>query len=299
MSTNSLIEWTKHTLNLWWGCTKISPACLFCYAWVLSQFRIPVGWLIFGPRSNRKTRRGARRPVIWGRKAKRIAPPLGGDYMRQPFKWNRDAARLGERHRVFVSSMSDLFEDHPDPRIKRMMSERRTFFFEHIVPACPNLDFLALTKRPHNIMGRVPASWKKGFPPNVWIGCTVEDQQRADERLPYLVEVPAVVRFISAEPLLEAVDLARFIDNIDWVICGGESASKARPSAIEWVRSLRDQTIAAGKKFFFKQWGHWSQRDGSGEQLVKLRVKNTRLLDGREWNELPQPRVGPRNAVAS
>jgi protein gp37 len=141
-----------------------------------------------------------------------------------------------------------------------MMDERRQQFFHEIVPACGSLDFLLVTKRPHDIMRLVPQAWHTKWPPNVWVGTTVEDQQRAIQRLPHLVEVPAPVRFISAEPLLGALDLGPWIADLDWVIAGGESGAGPRPSQIEWVRSVR--------------------------------TKSFRQLDGCTWDELPIPRGG-------
>ena len=120
------------------------------------------------------------------------------------------------------------------------------------------------------------ALWKSGRncePANVWIGTSVEDQKRADERIPALLNIPAKVRFLSCEPLLGPVDLARagglwsdinnnvvcnrVIERLHWVIVGGESGPKARPMHPDWARSLRDQCQAAGVPFFFKQWGEW------------------------------------------
>jgi protein gp37 len=141
--------------------------------------------------------------------------------------------------------------------------------------------------------------------PNVWLGTSVEDQDRARERIPHLVAVPAVVRFLSCEPLLGPVDLleacdrwcdrcgpdycrvrrfanhgpchALLIDGIDWVIAGGESGHGYRPMDPDWARSLRDQCQAAGGvAFHFKQWGGRTHNAGG------------RLLDGREWNDFPQ-----------
>ena len=172
--------------------------------------------------------------------------------------------------------------------------------------------------------------------PNVWFGTSVEDQKTADERIPLLLQTPAAVRWISAEPLLGPVDLARCFardwtlrghdhptertTGIDWVVVGGESGPKARPMHPDWARSLRDQCVAAGAPFFFKQWGEWGrtkdltreQRDrakpivifpdghteetlrhGAGRNegaAVSWRVGKKiagRLLDGREWNQFP------------
>lgn len=148
-----------------------------------------------------------------------------------------------------------------------------------------------MTKRPHAINQMVPGSWLTSWPPNVWVGVTVEDQQRAAQRLPHLIEIPAPVRFVSVEPLLGPLDLSPWLDKLDWVIVGGESGAQARPAEIDWVRKLRDQVTAAGVAFFFKQWGNWAQREGAGDKLVKLTTKTFRVLDGRQWDEFPTPRA--------
>jgi protein gp37 len=155
--------------------------------------------------------------------------------------------------------------------------------------------------------------------PNVWLGVSVEDQKTADQRIPVLLKVPAAIRWISAEPLLAPIDIRisafngsgsfNAIEDIDWVVAGGESGPGARPMHPDWVRSLRDQCDAAGVKFFFKQWGEWVPGDapawpenadyavesGKGYYFDDLqwmdRVgKKTagRILDGRRWDEYPK-----------
>ena len=181
-------------------------------------------------------------------------------------------------------------------------------------------------------LARIPVSDpcdSASFWSHVWLGTSVEDQKRANERIPALLETPAAVRFLSVEPLLEAVtifDLDGPVDVpdgekslIDWVIVGGESGPNARPMHPDWVRSIRDQCIATGTAFHFKQWGayvhandwrHWLQskdavllcRDGttvpgnpdlhwtdaSVAKLIRLSKKKAgRILDGREWNGMP------------
>lgn len=154
---------------------------------------------------------------------------------------------------------------------------------------------------------------KSGWPPNVWLGVSVEDQKTANERIPLLLQTPAAVRFVSAEPLLGPIDLlSKEITNcrgrcshehctpfeIDWVICGGESGPGARPMHPDWARSLRDQCTAASVPFFFKQWGEWAPydrgRNGEGlkpqdSPIGKYGKKNAgRMLDGRTWDEFPK-----------
>jgi protein gp37 len=153
--------------------------------------------------------------------------------------------------------------------------------------------------------------------PNIWLGVSVEDQKRADERIPPLLETPAAIRFISAEPLLGPVDISLYLasgylepphtDIINWVIVGGESGSGARPMHPAWPAVLRDQCIGAGIPFFFKQWGEWSPYTAIGcaeretaivgegfhaYQLIKTGKKVAgRVLDGRTWDEFPDNRA--------
>jgi protein gp37 len=258
MGEHSGIEWTDHTFNPWWGCVRVSPACEHCYAEIFSK---RLGKQIWGVQSDRRF--------------------FGDDHWRDPTTWNRKAADKGERHRVFCGSMCDIFETRRDLDVHR---ER----LWKLVKATPNLDWLLLTKRPQNIAPM--ASWRAEWASNVWLGTTVEDQKRADQRLPHLVQHPAVVRFLSMEPLLGPVDLRSYLAEIDWVILGGESGPGARPMQVEWARSVRDQCVEFGVPLFFKQWGNHAQV-GGGEQLVRLRNKGERSFDGRTWDELPIPRT--------
>ncbi len=161
--------------------------------------------------------------------------------------------------------------------------------------------------------GRVHGSHYRDWPlPNVWIGVSVEDQATANERIPLLLETPAAVRWVSAEPLLGPVDLTNvylsmieyyttLVDNLDWVVVGGESGPKARPMHPDWVRSLRDQCAATGVPFLFKQWGEWipaeSDDNGDGEGRVWFPVTSEarvgkkragRLLDGVLHDAYPE-----------
>jgi protein gp37 len=161
--------------------------------------------------------------------------------------------------------------------------------------------------------------------PNVWLGTSVEDQERADERIPHLLATPAAVRFLSCEPLLGPIDLDEWLDDsrlsgdgrsyrdapargLGWVICGGESGPGARPMHPDWARSLRDQCAAAGAPFFFKQNGEFAScsavegpgaifkfPDGGAVRRVG-KVRAGRLLDGREHNAFPSPLEGEGGA---
>lgn len=272
MARNSKIEWTTHTFNPWWGCVRVSPACKHCYAEAWAK---RVG------------------QNVWGIGAERRF--FGDKHWAEPLRWNGIADTTGERARVFCASMADVFEDRRD-------LDRWRDRLWRLIEATPNLDWLLLTKRTARVRSLAP--WGDDWPSNVWLGTTVEDQERADERLPELAAIPAAVRFISAEPLLGPVDLGAWASAIDWVITGGESGPKARPSSPSWFLALMNQCMAADIAFHFKQWGDWAPGQGIG--LPKFRADQAedgttmlrmgkkvagRLLDGAVWDGLPTARV--------
>lgn len=270
MSLNSKIEWTDSTWNPTTGCTPVSPGCDHCYAKTLTE-------RFHGPGSFDEVK-------------------LHPDRLDAPFRWRKP-------RRVFVNSMSDIFHDDvSDEFIARVWA---------VMAASPQHTFQILTKRHGRMrsllsresfarqvldlslevrpipMGSLPHG--DTYPlPNVWLGVSVEDQKRADLRIPALLDTPAAVRFLSCEPLLSAVDLNGSptaptywltgrpgwgspeitstgvqlcpLDvgpRISWVICGGESGPGARPMHPDWARSLRDQCQNAQVPFHFKQWGSW------------------------------------------
>lgn len=303
MGKNSAIEWTDHTFNPWWGCMKISPACANCYA-ATSAARWRPDVQLWGPGSIRQVASDR----AWN----------------EPLRWNRAAEKAGVRARVFCASMADVFEDLPE-------LEESRYRLARLIASTRSLDWLLLTKRPENVMrlateGRLINSAGR-LDGNVWLGTTVEDQQRADERIPALMEVPARVRFLSCEPLLGPIDLERWLyaqDHapprcLDWIIAGGESGPGARPMHPDWARSLRDQAVAAGVSFHFKQWGAWAPVEAlatldevrplarderwlndtgghgfHGEAVWRMRCVGKgaagRELDGRTWDEFPRVR---------
>lgn len=261
---DSGIEWTDHTHNPWIGCTRVSEACAHCYAEHLAETRF--GLVTWGPGEPRhRTAEGNRR---------------------KPLSWNRRAAREGKRTKVFCASLADVFD-------AEVPSDWRNDLWS-IIRACPNLDWQLLTKRPENIAGMLPADWGAGWP-NVWLGVTAENQSRADERLSVLLEVPAVIRFASCEPLLGPLNLIPYLGHgLSWVIAGGETGSGARRTVPAHARSLRDQCVGAGAAFFFKQWG---DLDAEGERVGKRAAG--RELDGRTWDEFPlSPAPAPRAAMS-
>jgi len=242
-----------YTFNPWWGCLKVSEECKRCYAEGIAR------------------RYGHH---VWGPAATTPRRLFGETHWHEPLRWNRQAAQAGHRRSVFCASMADVYEDHPN------VSGARAKLWE-LIDATPWLNWLLLTKRPQNILALSPwggASW----PENVWIGTSVGLQKRAEERLPYLLDVPAIVRFVSCEPLLGPLDLSPWIKQLHWVICGGESGIDARPMNPDWARLLRQQCFEAGVPFFFKQWGGRYHNSGG------------RLLDGRIWHEMPPERPGTR-----
>ncbi|MGR3435287.1 MAG: DUF5131 family protein [Shimia sp.] len=274
MGANSKIEWTDHTFNPWWGCTKVSEACKHCYAETWAK---RVGKDVWGPKAQRRM--------------------LSDAHWRQPLSWERQAAVSGKRQRVFCASMADVFEDREE------LVPLRSRLFD-LIEETSHLDWLLLTKRPQNVKGL--ARWDQVWPDNVWLGTTIELQHRAEELLPFLEAIPARVRFISAEPLLGPLDLQRWMGGtLDWVITGGESGPKARPASPEWFRSLHEQCMENDVAFHFKQWGDWAPGDGvnlpaqkrkvaaDGTEMVRVGKKLAgRMLDGQEWDQLPTMMTG-------
>jgi protein gp37 len=273
MGMNSKIEWTHHTFNPWWGCIKLSPACTHCYAETWAK---RVGQDLWRATSARRF--------------------FGAAHWAEPLKWNEQARGDGERKRVFCASMADVFEARSelDPWREKLWD---------LIARTPHLDWLLLTKRPDHIGACVP--WSE-WPHNVWLGTTAETQKWADLRIAELEKHRAAVRFISAEPLLGPLDLAHWFSRgaIDWVIAGGESGPKARPTKPRWVRTLRDDCERHDIAFHFKQWGHWAPEaptekkkvrvmdvdagHGEREMLFAIGKKLAgRQLDGRVWNGLP------------
>lgn len=219
------IEWCDATANFWWGCQKVSPGCEHCYAETLAK------------------RTGN---DVWGRKPREIKKQVWNQVEKWDRDWNFQAE--GRKMRLFVQSMSDFLEDRPElvePRQRAM----------EILQGLGNTNVLLLTKRPENA-GRMLAQWYRRWPAHVWFGVSCEDQERAKERLPYLIDIPAHVQFLSVEPLLGPVNL-EFRElgpgSLEWVIVGGESGPGHRPMDPDWARSIRDECKEAGVSFFMKQ----------------------------------------------
>jgi protein gp37 len=235
MSDKSAIEWTDATWNPVTGCTQLSPGCDHCYALTFAE----------------RFRGVPNHPYEQGFDIK-----LWPNRLELPLNWKRP-------RRVFVNSMSDLFHDKvPDGFIERIfevMSQSRWHVFQ------------ILTKRPHRMAELAP---KLPWPENVWAGTTVELDRYAWRANSYLARVPAAIRFVSAEPLLGPLPSLR-LDNVDWLIAGGESGPHCRTCDPNWVRDLRDRCQDARVAFFLKQWGGRTSKVGGRE------------LDGRTWDEFP------------
>ena len=218
MAEQTEISWADATFNPWIGCTKVSPACDFCYAARDNERRKWVsGWGAGVPRRRTKT---------WG----------------NPLTWDRKAAVTGLRPRVFCASLADVFDNEvPD--------EWRADLWA-LVKATPNLRWILLTKRIGNAAKMLPADWPY---PNAGLMATLANQEEWDRDWPKLARTPATWHGVSAEPLLGPIDIGTA--KPDWLIVGGESGPQHRHTSPDWVRSLRDQCAANGVAFHFKQWG--------------------------------------------
>lgn len=281
MSAGSKISWTSATWNPTTGCDQVSPGCDHCYALTLAARLKRMGNVRYQNDGSPKT------------SGPGFALTLHHDKLGEPLKWKKP-------RRIFVNSMSDLFHDDvPDSFIGDVWTT---------MADTPQHVYQILTKRPRRMarfmQGYVnDLGYENAVLPNVWLGTSVEDQKRADLRIPLLLETPAAVRFLSCEPLLGPVDLdtiptphgrcecgpggdqglhepwcgtmSALREGIDWVIAGGESGPDYREMNPDWARSLRDQCVAAGVPFFFKQ--------GSGP-----RSEMHKELDGRTWDEMPE-----------
>jgi protein gp37 len=277
VSTTTCIEWTDTTWNPVTGCTKVSPGCDHCYAEKITERFHGTGSF--------------------------ATITLHPDRLDTPLQWRTP-------RRVFVNSMSDLFHPHvPDEFLARVFAG---------MAATPQHTYQILTKRHARMRSLLSRGDLAGWPlPHVWLGVSVEDQKRAELRIPALIQTPAAVRFLSCEPLLGPVDLspwlgsrhqcpgelmppgsvparARTVDcctnpALDWVIIGGESGPGARPMHPDWARALLDQCQAAGVAVFVKQLGSvWARHHRTDPK-------------GAGWSRWPQvlrvrdyPRAGAR-----
>lgn len=266
------IGWCDCTINPVVGCTKCSPGCTNCYA---ERF---AARLAKNPATAKKYAGVVDERGRWTGK---ISEPDWSCFEKLP-----RAPR-----RVFVGSMTDIFFDEHAPHLPKLFD---------MMASMPQHTFLLLTKRPLNMRSWIAANGDKIWP-NIWLGVTVCVQSEVRSKLLQLMRTPAAKRFVSVEPMLEAIDLdicvfdrPRAIRHLvygpaclnedqadymvdplaDWVICGGENGANSHPMRVEWVRRLRDQCKIAGVPFYFKGWG------GSGKY-------GPALLDGKVWHQFP------------
>lgn len=243
MADRSAIEWTEATWNPTTGCDRVSAGCDNCYALTLAKRLKAMGSAKYQTDGDPRT------------SGPGFGVALHEDALTIPFRWR-------EPRTVFVNSMSDLFHARiPSGFVQEVFK---------VMAATPVHTYQILTKRATRLSRLAPGL---DWPPNVWIGVSVEDASQAD-RIAHLRKVPAAVRFLSAEPLLGSlhdVDLS----GLDWVIAGGESGARARPMDPNWVREIRDACVDADIPFFFKQWGGRSAKAGG------------RTLDGNTWDQMP------------
>jgi protein gp37 len=265
MGADAKIQWTHHTFNPWWGCTKVSPGCNNCYAEAFDH------------------RLGGKH---WGKGAERRV--FGEKHWSEPRKWDRAAREVGERHRVFCASMADWADaEAPEGQRERLWA---------LIRETPNLDWLLLTKRHARIRACLPPDWGGGYP-NVWLGVSVDDKAHGLPRIDVLRAVPARVRFLSVEPLLEGlgqIDLS----GIHWVIIGGESGHGARAFHLSWARSIIQHARAAGTAIFMKQLGGGAVRGDTASDhryphnFGTFYGDNLRLVirdpKGGDWAEWPE-----------
>jgi protein gp37 len=280
MGEASKIQWTDATFNPHRGCTRVSEGCRSCYAEAMSR-RNPAVLGVWGP--------GGTRVVA------------AESYWQQPLKWDRAAARSGRPHRVFCASLADVFEAWDGPMVDAqgrvlhynsaatwwvagptphgpipMQFVRERLF--SLIAATPHLTWQLLTKRPENIRPMLAEIGLDAPPANAWMGTSVEDQEQARKRISHLLGVPAAVRFLSCEPLLEGLGLTVWLPGIAWCVIGGESGPKARPFDLGWARSLVAQCRAGGVAAFVKQLGAHPVAEGR-----RLALRDPHGGDPAEW----------------
>jgi len=303
MSDGTKIEWTDATWNPITGCSVVSPGCTNCYAMKLAGTRLQ-----HHPSRTGLTKDTKAGPVWTGEVR------FNEQWLDEPLRWKRPRM-------IFVCAHGDLFaEGVPDEWIDKIFA---------VMALAPQHIFQVLTKRPERMReyltgGRrgghllvaaqlqfkfpipSPAPWPHMPLPNVWLGVSVEDQKRADERIPILLNTPAAIRWISAEPLLGPLDLDKdgavnmdsgrsylrswgrndwYSRGLDWIVAGGESGVGARPMHPHWVYALRDQCAIADVPFLFKQWGNWiiaSEENGHTDRSMATNDAIWLDIDGRQ-----------------
>lgn len=224
MGDTTTISWTMRTFNPWVGCQKVGPGCDNCYAETWDQrFSDGEHWGPGAPRRRTK-------PANWSK----------------PRRWNRIAEESGERCRVFCASLADVFDNAVDPQWRRDLAQ--------LIHETPMLDWMLLTKRIGNVQRMIEQDFGGSLPDNIWMGASIVTQVEADRDISKLLAVPARVRWLSMEPLVEAVTVApEEMSALDMIVVGGESGTNARHFDIEWARDLLRQAREGGTAFHFKQ----------------------------------------------
>ena len=285
------IEWTQRTWNpIVSGCSIISEGCSNCYAMKMAHRLEAMGQTKYQG-TTRKTQ-GDR--VVWTGKVK---IDMDDKALFEPLKRKKPTT-------YFVNSMTDLFhEDVPFEAIDKIID---------VIAQSPQHTFQILTKRPENMLNyfkhlgqKIKEAGYDSIPStsddpldyvdvlhNLWLGVSVENQEQAYNRAPYLVQTPAYFKFFSCEPLLTEVKLPLY--GIDWVIVGGESGHNARPMHPDWVRSILNQCKNAGVPFFFKQWGEYISLDEFKERVGEFENKTLKAVN--LFSECPMVKVGKKAA---
>lgn len=249
------IEWTDATWNPVAGCTIASDGCKNCYAMEMARRLEAMGvekYVGLTRKSGKKT--------IWTGDVREDKNSL-----LIPYSWKKP-------RKIFVNSMSDLFHDR--------VSDQFIIDVWTVMEETPHHNYQILTKRPARMYDIVKNKVGKILS-NVWLGVSVEDR-RVVNRINELRNVPAVIRFISFEPLIGGVGTINLKD-IHWAIVGGESGRSARPIREEWVDEIHNQCVKSGTAFFFKQWGTWGK-----DNKRRSKKANGREYRGQVWNEMPQ-----------
>ncbi len=261
--TKTDIEWADYTWNPVTGCSLVSKGCMNCYAMrEAHRWSGQKGSKYEGTTHRLKTKDGEyiKRGVRWNGKIR-----LHNDLLREPFNW-------GGEQKVFVNSMSDLFHPKvPNDFINDVFATMRD---------TPQHTYQILTKRPKAMMRFCKEFYSEPLR-NVWLGTSVESAKVAN-RVNYLRDTPAAVRFISLEPLIGSVRGADVVQGLDWVIVGGESGAGARAMNPLWVGQIHGECAIYGVPFFFKQWGEYGA-DG----VKRPKKENGRELNGETYDEMP------------
>lgn len=272
------IEWTDRTWNPVSGCTKVSEGCKNCYAETIAK-------RFWGERKFTDVRCHEDRleqPLHWKKPSKIFVNSMSDLFHPDvPFEFiDKVFAVIGRsQHHIY-----QILTKRPERMLEYFMDNR----YQKILSESYQLNAKI---KPEMIGSGIdnPKGWGNGLPAwgykHLWLGVTVENQEQADKRIPILLQIPADVRFISVEPMLGPVNIADLISrsdvneldcrplgswHLDWIICGGESGTKARPVHPHWVRSLKDECHAIGVSFFFKQWGEWKPNEFSPEQIITM-----------------------------